>query len=134
MFISFFIMSTKTAKIVFWVSTIILALFILPGLFYMNSELAKEGTAHVWLASAPWLWHLAWFGQPLGILLILIPGVWKRLKEWAYVALWIVYLSALYAHAYVDGVFTSATAMPLVVFWILVASYVAWHKMNENVA
>jgi hypothetical protein len=40
-------MSTKTAKIVFWVSTIILALFILPGLFYMNSELAQEGTAHL---------------------------------------------------------------------------------------
>ena len=61
----------KTAKILYWVATILLALFILPGLFFMNSEMAQEGMKHV---MAPMrLGQLAGFGQPLAILLILIP-------------------------------------------------------------
>ena len=41
------IMSIKAAKIIYRVTTIALALFILPGLFYMNSEMAVAGMKHV---------------------------------------------------------------------------------------
>jgi hypothetical protein len=75
----------KTAKIMYWVSTIALALFILPGLFFMNSEMAKQGLAHVGLTDALWLQQILGIASPLAILLILIPGVWNRLKEWSYV-------------------------------------------------
>lgn len=40
-------MSIKAAKIIYRVTTIALALFILPGLFFMNSEMAVEGMKHV---------------------------------------------------------------------------------------
>jgi hypothetical protein len=50
--------STKGAKIAFWISTVALALFILPGLFFMNSDMANEGMAHVGLTSAVWLQQL----------------------------------------------------------------------------
>jgi hypothetical protein len=41
-FTTYIILVMKARKITYWVSTIALALFILPGLFFMNSELAKE--------------------------------------------------------------------------------------------
>lgn len=119
----------KGAKIAYWITTILLALFILPGLFFMNSELAREGTAHVGLAAAPWLGHLVGFGQPLAILLILIPGVWNRLKEWSYVGIGIIYLGAFYAHLMVDGLAMFVTYTPVITFALLLVSYLSWHKI-----
>lgn len=119
----------KTAKVLYWVTTILLALFILPGLFFMDSELAKEGMAHV---QAPLrLGQLAGWGQPLAILLILIPGAWKRLKEWAYVGLGLVYIGAFYAHLTIDGVANMNTIMALGLFAVLLVSYVCWHKISD---
>ena len=37
----------KRDKIIYWVSTGILALFILPGIFFLNSSMAIEGTKHL---------------------------------------------------------------------------------------
>lgn len=121
--------SVKGAKIGYWISTIAIALFTLPGLFFMNSELAVEGMKHVWLEAAPWLQQLAWFGAPLAILLILIPGVWNRLKEWSYVGLGLIYIGAFWAHVYADGFANSMTYFPLVTLAVLIVSYCCWHKI-----
>jgi hypothetical protein len=107
----------KTTKILYRVSTILLALFILPGFFYLNSEMAKQGMLHI--GAPAWLGHLVGYGQPLGILLILIPMVWHRLKERAYVALGIIYLGALYAHLIIDWI-CSDVIFSTCYFWIVV--------------
>jgi hypothetical protein len=39
--------SLKTTKIIYWISTAILALFIIPGIFFAGSEEALKGTAHL---------------------------------------------------------------------------------------
>lgn len=61
----------KTAKIVFWISTTLLALFILPGAFFMNSEMAQQGTAH--LQVPKWLALEVGIGQPIGALFLILP-------------------------------------------------------------
>jgi hypothetical protein len=53
----------KKIKIFYRISTILLALFILPGLFYLNSEMAKEGMTHIGAPAR--LGHLIGYGQPL---------------------------------------------------------------------
>ena len=45
-------MSPKTTKIIYRIATLALAVFILPGLFFMNSEMAIEGMKHVGLTDA----------------------------------------------------------------------------------
>ena len=122
----------KGAKVAYWISTIAIALFTLPGLFFMNSEMAVEGMAHVWLTWAVWLQQLAGFGAPLAILLILIPGVWNRLKEWSYVWLALIYIGAFWAHISVDGLANPMTYAPLVTFAILLVSYLSWHKILKK--
>ena len=118
----------KKYKIMYWVSTIALALFILPGAFYINSEMAIEGTRHLGLPE--WFrWEVSIANIIAGIILLL-PFFGKRIKEWAYVGLGIVYISALIAHLSVDGVIPMSFA-PVVTFVILIVSYVSYHKIKD---
>ncbi len=68
-------------------------------------------------------------GSFIGGLILIIP-MWRFLKEWAYVALGIVYLSALIAHLSIDG-FGSDAITAIVVFAVLVVSYITYHKIND---
>ena len=117
----------KSDKIIYWVSTSLLAAFILPGIFFLNSPIAKEGMAHLGLPN--WFAMEAGIGGFIGGLILIIP-MWKRIKEWAYVALGITYLSALIAHLSVDGVKAGSFA-PLITFAILLFSYIYYHKITD---
>lgn len=115
-------MSLKTTKIIYRVCTIVLALFILPGLFFMDSEMAKEGLAAVQLTDAVWLQQLLGYASPFAIIIILLGSIANiiphRLKEWAYVGLGIVYIGAFWAHFQL-GHSIDKVIMPIVVFAIL---------------
>lgn len=121
-------MSLKVTKIIYRVTTIALALFILPGLFFMNSEMAVEGMKHVWLTEAVWLQQLLGWASPLAILTILIPKIPNHLKEWAYAGLAFVYIGAFWAHVQL-GDTPAEIAMPIVTFVVLMVSHCTWHKM-----
>jgi uncharacterized BrkB/YihY/UPF0761 family membrane protein len=91
--------------------------------------MAIEGTRHLGLPE--WFrWEVS-IGSFIGGLILVIPMVWKRLKEWNYVAIGIVYVSALIAHLSVDG-FTLMSFSPLVTFALLLVSYVYYHKLNRD--
>lgn len=123
--------SDKAARITFWISTLALALFILPGLFFMHSQMAIDGMAHVWLTWAVWLQQLLGWASPLAILTILIPQIPTRLKEWAYAGLGFVYIGAFWAHLSSDHPM-SEVLMPVVTFAVLAVSYVAWHTLVDK--
>lgn len=48
-------MSKKTVTILYWITTGLIALFHIPGIFFMNSEMAIEGMKHVQLDGIIWL-------------------------------------------------------------------------------
>lgn len=117
----------QTNKIIYWISTGLLAMFILSGAFFMNSQMAIEGTRHLGLPE--WFrWELN-IGHIIGGLLLIIP-VGKRIKEWTYVALGIEYVSALIAHLSIDGPIPMSFA-PLVTIALLVVSYIYYHKLKD---
>ena len=118
--------TSKKTKIIYWVTTGLLALFILPGIFFMKSEMALEGTKHLGLPN--WLHVEVGIGQFIGGLILIIPVINARIKEWAYVGIGIVYLSALIAHLSVDGVI-AMSFLPLVFFVLLIISYVYFRKI-----
>lgn len=122
-------MNIKSIKIIYWISTVLLALFILPGIFFLNAPMALEGTRHLGL---PYWFHLeAGIGTFIGGLILILPKLPPRLKEWGYVALGIVYLSALIAHLSVDGVIPMSFT-PLIAFAILLISYLCYHKLLKH--
>jgi len=122
-------MNTKTTKIIYWISTSLIGLFILPGIFFLNSPMAVEGIKHLGL---PMWFHLELgIGKFIGGLILLLPFIPKRIKEWAYVALGIDMISATIALCAVDGV-TGKSFAPLIAFALLLVSYVYYHKLNNN--
>ena len=95
--------------------------------FTFNTELAKEGVRH--------LGYPDYFRIELSILkiiggiLLILPMIPARFKEWAYVGFGIDFISAFIAHWAVDG-FNGQTIFPLVMFIILVVSYIYFHKLK----
>ncbi|CAM3946167.1 DoxX-like family protein [Pedobacter westerhofensis] len=120
--------TNKTTKIIYWVSTGILAAFTLPGIFFMNSKEALDGTAHLGLPL--WFHYEVSVGKFIGAVILILPLFPKRIKEWAYVAFGIDFLSAVIAHLAVDGM-ASMWYFPLVFFVILLISYVTYHQLQE---
>ena len=123
-------MKTKTAKIIFWVSTSFIFLFegVMPALF-SQSERAKESMAH--------LGYPQYFGvmivgfRILGVFALMIPKVPGRVKEWAYAGFTIEFIAASISHTVVEG-FNFLSVLPLIILGILVASYLSYHKMNDE--
>ncbi|MEP6926721.1 MAG: DoxX family protein [Ginsengibacter sp.] len=120
--------SLKTAKIIYWICTGILALFLLSGAFFINSKIAIDAMHH--LGVPEWFrWELS-IGHIIGGLLLVIP-VGRRLKEWNYVALGIDYISATIAYVSLDGVVPNSLS-PLISMALLIVSYVYYHKIESN--
>ena len=117
----------KTTKIVYWVSTSIICLFALSAV-QMNSELAIEGSKHVLIPR--YLSIEISIGQLIGLVLLIVPAIPKRFKEWAYVGFGIMYISALVAHIAVGDPFIPFGLMAVVFFGLLLCSYISFHKLE----
>jgi hypothetical protein len=120
----------KRNNIIFWIATGFISLFegVMPALT-SQSEMAKEGIRH--------LGYPEYFGTILvvfkigGVLLLVIPQVPSRLKEWAYAGFGFNFIFAFLSHLAVDG-FSAMSCFPLVVLAILAVSYVYYHKINAE--
>jgi hypothetical protein len=120
--------TTKTNKMIFWTSTILIFLFegVMPALT-SQTELAKEGIRH--------LGYPDYFGNALvvfkilGVIILVVPQIPKRLKEWAYAGFTFDFLFASISHYAVDGL-DFQTFFPLIVLAVLMVSYVFYHKIN----
>lgn len=119
--------SLKTARIIYWITTGILALFLLSGAFFINSQMAIDGMHHLGLPE--WFRWTVSIGHIIGGLLLILP-VGPRLKEWNYVALGIDYISASIAYFSIDGI-VGASFFPLLDLAILIVSYIAYHKIQK---
>ena len=118
----------KTTKILFWTTTIIIFLFegVMPALT-SQTELAKEGIRH--------LGYPAYFGMALvvfkvvGTIILILPHVSARIKEWAYAGFGFDFIFASISHFAVDGM-DFQSFFPLIIFGILIVSYVNYHKLK----
>lgn len=117
----------KTTKIIYWVTTSIICLFASTAIF-MNSEMAIEGTKHVGIPR--WLGLEISIGQLIGLVLLIVPTIPARIKEWAYVGFGIMYLSAAVAHIAVKDPLNN-TVMAIVFFGLLLISYTSFHKLQK---
>jgi len=120
----------KKNRIIFWTTTTIIALLegVMPALT-SQTELAKEGIKH--LGYPPYFGNALVIFKVLGVLALIIPKIPKRIKEWAYAGFAFDFLFATISHGAVDGI-NGETFFPLVVFAILIVSYIYYNKLNSN--
>jgi uncharacterized membrane protein len=117
----------KTTKIIYWVTTSIICLFASTAIF-MNSKMAIDGTTH--LGIPRWLGLEISIGQLVGLVLLIVPAIPARVKEWAYVGFGIMYISAGVAHITMGDPLNN-TIMAIVFFGLLLASYISFHKLQK---
>ena len=122
--------STKTNKIIFWTTTIIIFLMegVMPA-FTSQTELAKEGIRH--------LGYPEYFGNALvvfkvlGSLILIISKVPMRIKEWAYAGFAFDFIFASISHFAVDGM-NFQSFFPLLFLGILIVSYRSFHRLKAE--
>ena len=120
----------KTTKIIYWTATILI--FLLDGLMpalTSNTELARQGISH--LGYPDYFRVMITFFKIIGAIVLVLPVIKGRFKEWAYAGFGINFICAATSHWVVDG-FGGQVIFPLVAFAILAISYVFYHKMNTK--
>lgn len=119
----------KRAKIIYWVTTILIFLFegLMPALT-SQTELAKEGIRHLGYPDYMGTWLTVF--KVVGTLVLVIPQIPARVKEWAYACFAVEFLFACISHLHVDGP-SAQSFFPLVVLAVLIVSYVYFHKINR---
>jgi uncharacterized membrane protein YphA (DoxX/SURF4 family) len=117
----------KKTKIIYWISTGIIFLFegVMPALTG-NSEMAKQGISH--LGYPDYFRVLLTIFKVLGALLLILPFIKGRIKEWAYAGFTFSFISAAVSHTMVDG-FSVQSVFPLFILGILAVSYFCYHKL-----
>lgn len=121
----------KTTKILFWTTTSIIFLFegVLTALTF-QSDMAKEGIKH--------LQYPYYFGSALvvfkvlGALVLMLPQIPTRIKEWAYAGFTFNFIFASISHGAIDGMESFQTYFPLLFIVILAISYFSYHKLHSN--
>jgi hypothetical protein len=119
----------KRDKIIYWIPTILIFLFegVMPALT-SQTELAKEGIRH--------LGYPDYFGTALvifkvvGSILLVVPQVPKRIKEWTYAGFAFDFVFASISHFAVDGADFQGI-FPLIILGFLAVSYIYYHKIND---
>lgn len=120
----------KKDKVIYWIATTIIALFegVMPALT-SQTELAKEGIRH--LGYPPYFGNALVVFKVLGVLILIIPKIPKRMKEWAYAGFAFDFIFASISHGAVDGLDVQ-TFFPLVVFAILIVSYYYYNRLETK--
>lgn len=120
-------MKTKTIKIIYWTTTIIIFLFdcVIPA-FTSTSDAAKQALGH--LLYPEYFAAMLGFFKVCGGLLLILPMVQPRFKEWAYFGFGASMVCASWSYFAVDGVVFFAF-FPWIFIGILAASYFSWHKL-----
>jgi len=120
----------KKTKIIYWVLTglmgVVMIMASIPDII-----LHPEAVAVITHLGYP-KYLIPFIGvlKVVGTITILLPGL-PTLKEWAYAGLMIDLTGAVYSHISV-GDNVSVWAFPLVVFVLVIGSYVYYHKTKSD--
>lgn len=118
----------KKNLVIYWASTLIIGVMMLFSAYsYFTAQQAIDGFKQ--LGFPDFFRVELGVAKIIGALLLLIPQVPKKLKEWAYAGFAIVFVSAAIAHYHVGD--TAHVPFPLVFLVLLLVSNLYLYKKNE---
>ncbi|MBP7822971.1 DoxX family protein [Candidatus Gracilibacteria bacterium] len=121
--------NTLTLKVAFWISTFLVAFALISSGFMVNDPKTIELFNHLGVG-ANWFRIELEIGKALGGIVLLIPFIRGRVKEWVYAFVALDFVSAVIAVSVVDGF---AAGAPILLFVaVLAVSYITYHKLNHQ--
>jgi DoxX-like family len=121
--------TNKRDRIIYWVVTILVIGFDGGGAIGFNTKPAIDSLHH--LGFPDYFRVELGIAKILGAILIFVPIIPARLKEWAYVGFGISTISAIIAHIAV-GDEPSLVSFPIIILILLIVSYVYFHKIYRQ--
>jgi DoxX-like family len=117
----------KKNKIAWWATTGLLSLMMAFSAFsYITS--AEMIKAFQFLGFPGYFRIELAVAKIIGVIVLLVPAVSARVKEWAYAGFGIVFISAIVAHISSGDV--AGTTAPLVAMILLTTSYITYHRLK----
>lgn len=126
-------MTTKTNNLIYWISTIVFAaLMVFSAVGGLEPSQQAIQLMHDVLGYPIYFIQFISVAKLLGSIAILIPGLNRSLKEWAYAGLFFDLAGAVYSGIASSGHFDPM--MLTLLAWILpgVISYYFWHKRRKR--
>jgi hypothetical protein len=126
-------MTTKTTNLIYWISTIVFsALMIFSAVGGLKPSQQAIQLIHDVLGYPVYFIQYISIAKLIGSIAILIPGLNRSVKEWAYAGLFFDLAGAIYSGVASSGKFDPMMLMMLL--WILpgIVSYYYWHKRNKR--
>jgi DoxX-like family len=122
----------KKNKIIYWISTgLITLMMVFSAYSYVSKPEMEAAFKH--LGYPDYFRVELAIAKILGALVLIIPAIPVKIKEWAYAGFAITFLSATIAHIY-SGDPAAMAIMPLVLLVVLVISYIYLYKKNQLTA
>jgi hypothetical protein len=120
----------KTIKIIYWVSTILLAAMMLMSAvtsIINNPGSVEFMTRHLFYP--PYFSQFLGVAKVLGVIALFVPG-YPRVREWAYAGFTFDLISAIYSFIKV-GDPVKVWILAAITLIILIVSYTYWHKKSR---
>jgi hypothetical protein len=119
----------KKNKIIYWITTGIIAFMMLFSAYsYFAKPEVAAGFKH--LGFPDYLRVELAIAKILGALVLIIPVIPAKIKEWAYAGFAITFISAAIAH-FNSGDPAAMITMPIVLLLVLVVSNIYLYKKNQ---
>ncbi|TWW01212.1 DoxX family protein [Chitinophaga pinensis] len=119
----------KAIKVTYWATTAIIALMMTYSAYaYLTKPEMDQAFRHIGYP-AYFRIELA-IAKLIGVVLLVLPLVHGRLKEWTYAGFAFTFVSAAIAHA-ASGDPMPNPVVPVVFLGILAASYFTYHKLKK---
>ena len=120
----------KAIKITYWVTTVIVAVMMAYSAYaYLTQDAMLQAFHH--LGYPDYFRVELAVGKLIGAILLVLPIIKSRFKEWVYAGFTIVFISAFIAHT-ASGDPVSIRIMPVIFIALLAASYITYHKYKNT--
>jgi hypothetical protein len=119
----------KKNTLIYWISTGLLSLMMLFSAYnYFTTPQMKAAFEH--LGFADYFRNELAVAKILGAIVLLVPQMPVKIKEWAYAGFGITFISAAIAHVS-SGDPASVAVMPVIFFIVLAVSNIYLYKKNK---
>lgn len=122
-------MTTKSINLIYWVSTCVFAaLMIFSASGGVQPSEGAIKIIHDALGYPVYFIQFISVAKLIGCVVILVPGINRRIKEWAYAGLFFDLAGAIYSGIAASGKFDPL--MLTLLIWVVpgIVSYYYWHK------
>ena len=123
-------MKPKSAKITYWIVTVIFVLLMIPDGLAGALRIAGAKEALAYLGYPEYLSTIIGIAKILGAV-ALLQNIFRAVKEWAYAGFAFIFIGAFLSHFFV-GSGVGFLVVPLIMLAIMFLSYFLWRKIEKE--